>query len=417
MSSKGHLNPLLSAQKQVKEACDRLNLPPEVYELLKEPQKVIEINIPVRMDDGSTKVFPAYRSQHNNAVGPYKGGCRFHPDVNRDEVAALSIWMTFKCCVTGIPYGGGKGGIRVDPRTLSEGEKERLARGFVQGMYKELGEKVDSPAPDVNTNAQIMCWMADEYNKCVGHSAPGVFTGKAVEFGGSKGRTKATGLGVAISIREALKKDGKYIEGSKLAIQGFGNVGSWTALCATEMGAKIVAVAEWDATLYNEDGIDVEALAKYMADNKSIKGFSGAQEIDINKFWALSVDALAPCAMENSITADVAKLINTKLIAEGANGPTTIDADPILVEKGVNVIPDILANAGGVTVSYFEWVQNLYGYYWGEKEVEEKEEIAMVNAFNAIYDVAKEYNVPMRSAAYMHSIRKIAHVMKLRGWY
>ena len=409
------MNPLLMAQKQVKDACDRLKMPDSVYEILKNPLKVLEVSIPVKMDDGTVKVFTGYRSQHNDAVGPAKGGIRYHLDVNREEVMALSIWMTFKCSVTGLPYGGGKGGITVDPSTLSAGELERLTRGYMQGTYKILGEKVDIPAPDVNTNGQIIAWMTDEYNKLVGHSAIGVMTGKPVEFGGSKGREGATGLGVTFTVREAFKKLGINIKGSKVAVQGFGNVGSFFAQTSAELGAKIVAICEIDSTIYNAEGIDIMALREYRKKNGTIKGFS--KEISTEEFWSLEVDALVPAAMENAIDAEIAKTIRAKLIAEAANGPTSLEADKILADKGIHVLPDILANAGGVTVSYFEWVQNLHGYYWSAEEIHEKCERAMVEAFNAVYSVKEEYDVPMRTAAYMYSIKRIANVMKLRGWY
>ena len=412
-----NLNPLIMAQKQVKEACDRLGTPDSVYEILKNPQRVLEVSIPVKMDDGSVKVFTGYRAQHNDAVGPTKGGIRFHPGVTRDEVMALSIWMTFKCSVTGLPYGGGKGGITVDPSTLSQGELERLSRGYIQGIHKLLGEKFDIPAPDVNTNGQIMAWMTDEYNKLVGHSAIGVLTGKPVEFGGSKGREAATGLGVTFTVRETFKKLGIPMKGATMAVQGFGNVGSFFAKTSTELGAKIVAVCEFDGTIYNPDGFDIAALFAYKKEKGSIQGFPGAKSISTEAFWALEVDALVPAALENVINASIAETVRAKVIAEAANGPITLEADDILAKKGVLVMPDILANAGGVTVSYFEWVQNLQGYYWSEQEVHEKAERAMVDAFEAVYAVKEAYNVPMRTAAYMYSIKRIASIMKLRGWY
>lgn len=412
-----NLNPLIGAQSRVKAACDKLGLGADVYEILKNPMRTLEVSIPVKMDDGSIKVFTGYRAQHNTAIGPSKGGVRFHPMVTKDEVSALSIWMTFKCAVTGIPYGGGKGGIIVDPKTLSEGELERLCRGYVDAIYPILGEKKDVPAPDVNTNGQIMSWMIDEYIKLSGDASFGTFTGKPVELNGSKGRTRATGLGISIVIAESLRTMGKDMHGAKIAIQGFGNVGSFTAKCSYDMGAKIVSIAEWNTTLYNENGIDIDALMQFKNENKgSIKGFPGASEIDINTFWGLDVDVLAPCAMENTINADTAPLIKTNLVVEGANGPTTLDGERILNERGVMIVPDILANAGGVTVSYFEWVQNRYGYYWGEAEVEQKEEVAMKDAFAAIYKIKTEYNVTMREAAYMHSIKRVTDAMKSRGW-
>ena len=412
------LNPLIAAQQRVKVACDKLGMPADVYEILKNPQRMIEVSIPVKMDDGSIRVFTGFRAQHNTAVGPSKGGVRFHQNVTRDEVAALSIWMTFKCSVTGIPYGGGKGGIIVNPKELSAGELERLCRGYVDAIYPILGEKRDVPAPDVNTNGQIMAWMVDEYIKLSGESSFGTFTGKPVELAGSKGRNAATGLGISIIMDEALKKCGKQLSGARVAIQGFGNVGSFTAKCAHDMGARVIAIAEWNTTLYNENGLDIDALIKFKSDNQgSIKGFAGATEISAEEFWGLDVDVLTPCAMENTINKETAPLIKTKLVVEGANGPTTLEGEEILMKNGVTVVPDILANAGGVTVSYFEWVQNRYGYYWGEEEVEQKEKIAMKDAFDAIYKIKEEYNVSMREAAYMHSIKRVANAMKLRGWY
>jgi len=416
MAHQDNMNPFLNAQKQVKTACDKLGLDPKVYEILKQPMKVLEVAIPVKMDDGSIRVFTGYRAQHNDAVGPTKGGIRFHQNVTRDEVCALSIWMTFKCSVTGIPYGGGKGGIIVDPSTLSQGELERLSRGYIQAIYKLIGAQVDVPAPDVNTNGQIMAWMVDEYNKLVGRSELGVITGKPVEFGGSLGRNAATGFGVAVVAREAAKKVGIDFKGASIAVQGLGNVGSHTALNLQKLGGKIVAVCEWNGSIYDEKGIDINALVAYMKQNKKIVGFPGSKEITKEEFFALPVDILVPAALENQITAEVAETIKAKLVCEAANGPTTPDGDEVINKKGLLLTPDILTNAGGVTVSYFEWVQNLYGYYWTEKEVEEKEERAMVEAFNSIYAIKEEYNVSMREAAYMFSIKKVAAAMKVRGW-
>lgn len=420
--SKEVLNPLESAQLKIKEACQALNLEPEVYELLKEPQRVIEITIPVKMDDGSLRTFKGYRSLHNDAVGPGKGGIRFHPGVNMDEVKALSIWMTFKCCVTGIPYGGGKGGVTVDPQSLSTGELERLSRGYIQGLYKYLGDQIDVPAPDVNTNGQIMAWMMDEYIKLTGKFSLGTITGKPVEWGGSKGRNEATGFGVAVIAREFAKKYGVDIKGARVAVQGFGNVGSFTVKDVQGQGAKIVAIGEWTKAvgtyaIYNEDGLDYEDMAKYMKDHRSLVDYPKAKMISLDDFWKLEVDILIPAALENAITEEVAEKINAKLICEAANGPITPEADQVLEKRGIPVSPDILTNSGGVTVSYFEWVQNLYGYYWSEKEVEEKQEVEMVKAFNAIWKLKNEYNVTIREAAYMLSVKKVADVMKLRGWY
>ena len=413
-----NLNPLASAQFQLKTACDKMGMDPAVYEILKNPQKVLEVNIPVKMDDGKVNVYTAYRSMHNDAIGPYKGGIRFHPSVHSDEVKALSIWMTVKCSLTGVPYGGGKGGICVDPSTLSEAEKERLARGYIQATHKLLGEKVDIPAPDVGTNAQIMAWMTDEYLKIAGHSALGVLTGKPVEFGGSKGRVAATGLGVAIVAREAANKLGIGIDGSKFTVHGYGNVGIYAAMSMESFGSSMIAVMVRDIALYNPRGISAEKLQAYkQKNNGSIKGFPDAKQITADEFWAMEAEFLLPCALENAITSENAPKIKAKMIAEGANGPVTPEADEILNSNGVIVIPDILANAGGVVVSYFEWCQNLYGYYWSDAEVAAKEEDCLASAFEAVYGVKKEHNVSFRAAAYMYSIKRLAHVMKLRGWY
>lgn len=410
------------AQAQVKNACDKLGMEPQVYELLKEPRRVIEVNIPVKMDDGSIKVFKGYRSQHCDAVGPTKGGIRFHPNVSLEEVKALSIWMTFKCSVTGIPYGGGKGGIIVDPSELSEGELERLSRGYIDGIYKLIGEKVDVPAPDVNTNGKIMSWMVDEYNKLVGVSSIGVLTGKPVEFGGSLGRNEATGYGVAVTVRESANKMGIDMTHAKIAVQGFGNVGAFTVKNIQKLGGTVVAVAEWAKevgpyAIYKEDGLDFQAMWDYRAEKGNLVDFPGSKMISMDEFWSAQVDVVVPAALENSIDAAVAEKIQAKLVCEAANGPTTPEGDEVLNRKGIILTPDILTNAGGVTVSYFEWVQNLYGYYWSEAEVEAKEDEAMVKAFEALWAIKEEYGVTMRESAYMHSVKRVATAMKLRGWY
>ena len=421
--AKESLNPLLGAQSQVKKACDALNLGDDVYELLKEPKRMIEISIPVRMDDGKLKVFKGYRALHNDAIGPGKGGIRFHPGVNPDEVKALSIWMTFKCGVMGVPYGGGKGGITVDSLALSQNELEQLSRGYVQGLYKYLGEKIDVPAPDVGSSGQVMAWMVDEYIKLTGgENNLGVITGKPVEWGGSQGRNEATGFGISVITKAAAEDMGMDISKTKVAIQGFGNVGRFTVKNIERQGFKIVGLAEWTPkegtyALYNEDGLDFQDMADYMDQNKNLVDYPKAKKISLEEFWELDVDIFIPAALENAITEKEAKVIKAKLICEGANGPITTEGDRVLNERGIVVTPDILTNAGGVTVSYFEWVQNLYGYYWSEEEVEEKQEIEMLNAFNDIWELKDEYNVTAREAAYMISVKKVADVMKLRGWY
>ncbi len=417
-----NLNPLVSAQAQVQHACDALKLGPEVYELLKEPKRIIEVSIPVRMDDGTLRSFKGYRALHNDAIGPGKGGIRLHPGVNPDEVKALSIWMTFKCGVMGVPYGGGKGGITVDPLTLSQGELERLSRGYIQGLYKYLGEKIDIPAPDVGSNGQVMAWMVDEYIKLTGANHMGVLTGKPVSWGGSQGRNEATGFGVSVITREAAAKAGINMKKANVAIQGFGNVGRFTVKNVERQGANIVAIGEWSPkvgtfAIYNENGLDFQDMADYVDQNKTLVGYPKGKQISLEEFWALDVDIMIPAALENAIQEKEAKLIKAKLVTEAANGPITAEADAIFKENGVIVTPDILSNAGGVTVSYFEWVQNRYGYYWSEKEVEDKQEVEMVNAFNDIWDLSQEYKVTLREAAYMISVKKVADVMKLRGWY
>ncbi|MCD5411155.1 MAG: Glu/Leu/Phe/Val dehydrogenase [Clostridiales bacterium] len=412
------LNPFEIAQLQVKTACDKLGTDPAVYEILKNPMRVLEVSIPVKMDDGSTKSFIGYRSQHNDAVGPFKGGVRFHPDVTRDEVKALSTWMTFKCGVVGIPYGGGKGGITVEPHDLSKGELERLSRGFARAIAPIIGEKKDIPAPDVNTNGQIMTWMIDEYEKTTGRFEPGVFTGKPLDFYGSLGRTEATGYGTAIMARDAAKKIGLSLDGATIAIQGFGNVGSYAALYIIEMGAKVVAVSDSTGCIVNEDGLDIEKLIEYTAKNRHVKGFEGAKkELHRDEVLIQDVDILMPCALENQITSKNVNDIKAKIVSEGANGPTTPEADKIMFEKGIVVVPDILANAGGVTVSYFEWVQNLMRYSWTFEEVQKKQDKLMIDAFEEIWKLKEEHGVNMRTAAYMMSIKRIATAMKLRGWY
>ncbi len=414
----GKANPFETAQQQVKNACDKLGTDAAVYEILKNPMRTLEVAIPVKMDDGTVKSFIGYRAQHNDAIGPFKGGVRFHQGVTRDEVKALSTWMTFKCGVMGVPYGGGKGGITVDPRELSQGELERLSRGYSRAISPIIGEKVDIPAPDVGTNGQVMTWFVDEYEKATGEFAPGVFTGKPVEFYGSLARTEATGYGVALAAREAAKKLNIDMTQAKVAIQGFGNVGSFTGKYITELGGTIVAVADHTGGVENSKGLNAEELAQYVKENGGVKGFPGAEnEFDRDAIIGYECDILLPCALENSITSENANDVRAKVVCEGANGPTTLEADEILKEKGIIVVPDIFANAGGVTVSYFEWVQNLQRYNWTFEEVQEKQEKLMVKAFNEIWDLKDEHGVELRTAAFMISIKRVADAMKLRGWY
>ena len=416
--AKETLNPFEIAQKQVKSACDKLNADPAVYEILKNPMRVLEVSFPVRLDNGTVKTFTGFRSQHNNAVGPFKGGLRFHPNVTRDEVKALSTWMTFKCSVAGIPYGGGKGGMAIDPKDYSKAELERISKGFAKAISPIIGEKVDIPAPDVNTNGQIMSWMVDAYEEIEGKSAKGVFTGKPLEFGGSLARTEATGYGVNLAAKKALEKLNIDVKGATYAVQGFGNVGFYTAYYAHKDGAKIVAFSNVDVAIYNENGIDMEAVIKDFKENGCISENKGyGKDITNAELLELEVDVLTPCALENQITSENADRIKAKAVVEGANGPTTPEADEILFKKGILVVPDILANAGGVVVSYFEWVQNLQSYYWSFEEVQQKENALLSGAFEDVWALAAEYKVDLRNAAYMKSIERIAKAMKLRGWY
>ena len=416
--AKETLNPFEIAQKQIKSACDKLNADPAVYEILKNPMRVLEVSFPVKLDNGTVKTFIGYRSQHNNAVGPFKGGLRFHPGVTRDEVKALSTWMTFKCSVAGIPYGGGKGGMAIDPKDYSKAELERISKGFATAISPIIGEKVDIPAPDVNTNGQIMSWMVEAYEKVAGKSTKGVFTGKPLEFGGSLARTEATGYGVHLTAKKALAKLNMDVKGATYAVQGFGNVGFYTAYYAHKDGAKIIAFSNSHVAIYNENGIDMEAVIKDFEENGRIltnKGYG--KDITNAELLELEVDVLAPCALENQITSENADRIKAKVITEGANGPTTPEADEILFKKGIVVIPDILANSGGVVVSYFEWVQNLQSYYWSFEEVQQKEDALLSTAFEDVWALADEYKVDLRNAAYMKSIERISKAMKLRGWY
>lgn len=415
--NKENLNPLKSVQERLKFACGMIDLKEEVFEMLKEPQRVIEVSIPVKMDNGTTEVFKGYRSVHSDALGPAKGGIRFHPDVNMEEIKALSIWMSLKCAIVSVPYGGAKGGITVDPSRLSNGELERLSRGYISSLYKYLGEKVDIPAPDVNTNGQIMAWMADEYIKLTGNNSMGIITGKPISWGGSQGRIEATGHGIAVISKAVLGKFGRDIKGAKAAVQGFGNVGGNTVKHLQKQGAKVVAIAKKDFAIYNKEGIDYLEISEFAKTDKDLRNYPYAKEISLTDFWSLEVDLLVPAALENAITREIADMINSKIIVEGANGPVTQGADKILEDKGIVVVPDILANSGGVTVSYFEWIQNQYGYYWSEEEVIEKEEAVLMGAFNDLWKFKESRNCTFRKATYKHGVKRITDVMKLRGWF
>lgn len=409
-------NSFRNAQLRLKAACDKLGYEDSIYQILKEPSRVIEISIPVKMDDGSLEVFKGYRVVHNDSLGPAKGGIRFHTDVDGDEIKALSIWMSLKCGIAGLPYGGAKGGITVDPTRLSQGELERLSRGYIDGIYKYIGERIDIPGPDVNTNAQIMAWMVDQYCKLTGTNSLGVITGKPVYWGGSQGRTEATGYGLSVICKTVLKKLGRDIKGSTVAIQGFGNVGGFSAKHLEKQGAKIVSIAKRGFAIYNEKGLYYDDIMDFLSKDKDLRNYPKAKVISIDEFWSLNVDIMLPAALGNVIDADIAEKIKATIVCEGANGPITPSGDEVLDRKGILVVPDVLANSGGVTVSYFEWVQNQYGYYWTEEEVFEKEESVLIRAFNDIWNFKEELNSTFREAAYMHSVRKMAEVMKTRGW-
>ena len=416
-------NPYDNVLKVVKEAADILGYTDSDIEAIKYPERELKVAIPVRMDDGTTKVFEGYRVQHSTSRGPAKGGVRFHPAVNPDEVRALAAWMTFKCAVVNIPYGGGKGGVIVNPAELSARELEQLSRGYVRGIYKLIGEKIDVPAPDVGTDYRIMSWMLDEYIKLTGDSAClGVFTGKNPKWGGSLGRSESTGYGIYLVAKFAAEKLGIDMNKARVAVQGFGNAGRFTVKNMEKNGAKVVAIAEWtkkDGTyaIYKEDGLDFDAMVDYMAaHDHSLIGFPGSKTISIDEFWSMNVDIIVPAALENSITEEVAEKLNCKMVAEAANGPTTPGADEVLKRRGIILTPDILTNAGGVTVSYFEWVQNVQGYYWSEEEVFKRQEESMRIAFNNIWNLAEEKKVTVREAAYLVSVKRIYEAMQLRGW-
>lgn len=410
------LTPMEMAQSQLKAAAEKLDLDKGVLEMLLEPQRVVIVRIPVKMDNGTTRVFTGYRSQHSDAIGPAKGGVRFHPDVSLDEVMALSFWMTFKCGVVGLPYGGGKGGVAVNPKELSQTELERLSRGYVRALYDVLGSEKDIPAPDVYTNAQIMSWMMDEYSVIRRYTDFGMITGKPIVLGGSKGRSEATARGVVVTTLEAIKKMNMHISDATVAIQGFGNAGSVAANILYNLGAKIVAISDSKGAVYSENGLDPKALEKHKDETGSVVGFSGGRDIAGGELLELPVDILIPAALEKVITEDNAPYIKAKIVAEAANGPTMPKADEILNKNGVLVIPDILCNAGGVTVSYFEWVQNNYGYYWSEDEVNSRLTEKMQDAFFSVWQMSTEYNTDMRTAAYMVAVKRISEAIKLRGW-
>lgn len=404
-----------STQEIIHEALDKLGFDEGMYDLVKEPLRLLTVRIPVRMDDGSVKTFTGYRAQHNDAVGPTKGGVRFHPDVDEDEVKALSMWMTLKCGIVDLPYGGGKGGIVCDPRQMSIHEVERLSRGYVRAISQIVGPTKDIPAPDVFTNSQIMAWMMDEYSMMDAFNSPGFITGKPIVLGGSQGRDRSTALGVVIAIEEAAKRRGKQIKDSRVVIQGFGNAGSFLAKFLYDAGAKIVGISDAYGALHDPNGLDIN----YLLDRRDSFGTVTnlfEDTITNKELFELDCDILVPAAISNQITGDNAHDIKAEIVVEAANGPTTPEATKILTERGILLVPDVLASAGGVTVSYFEWVQNNQGYYWTEEEVNEKLRDKLVTAFDNVYSLAENRKIDMRLAAYIIGIKRTAEAARYRGW-
>ncbi len=410
------LNPFLRAQQSYKEAVETLGLEPAVYEILKQPMRTFEVAVPFVRDDGTLQVFTGYRVQHNDALGPTKGGLRFHPDVNVDEVKALAMWMSVKCALLNLPYGGGKGGIACDVDQLSEGEIERLSREYIRAVSLVIGPDKDIPAPDVSTNPQIMAWMVDEYSRIRGENTFGLITGKPLVIGGSKGRVEATGRGLVFATRQLAMEMGIEFGHSRVAVQGFGNVGSVASSIAHHMGARVVAVSDKDGGLYNASGIDIDNLLEYKRTHRNLNGYPDAEPISNRELLELPVDILFPAALENQITADNAANIQAKIVGEGANGPTTPEADAILFDKGVMVIPDVLGNSGGVTVSYFEWVQNQSRFYWSEDEVNQRLEEYMSRAMAEMHRMHERFGVTLRKAAYLVATDRLAQAMRVRGW-
>jgi glutamate dehydrogenase (NAD(P)+) len=410
-------NPFEAMSERFDRAAKLLNLDTDLYAVLRVPNREIKVYVPVRMDSGHIQVFEGYRVQHNFARGPAKGGIRYAPDVSLDEVKALAAWMTWKCAVVNVPFGGGKGGVICDPRQMSLGELERLTRRYTSELIDFIGPDKDVPAPDMNTNEQTMAWIMDTYSMHARHTVNAVVTGKPVALGGSLGRREATGRGVLFCMNEAIKRFGLTPQTASVVVQGSGNVGGIGATLMHEAGYKVVAISEVNGGIYNKNGIDIQKALDYLQKTKSFDGYEGVEFVSNSDLLELECDVLAPCATENQITSENASRIKCKILAEGANGPTTPKADKVLHENGVFVIPDILANAGGVTVSYFEWVQDRMGYFWREDEVNQRLEEKMVDSFNEVAHYSDTHNVDMRTAAYMLAIDRVAYHTRMRGIY
>lgn len=411
------VNPWESAAHRFDEAAELLKLDDGMRKVLKRPAMELSVNFPVVLDDGRIEVFTGYRVQHSIARGPAKGGIRFAPDVSLDEVRALAAWMTWKCAVVNIPFGGGKGGVICEPHLLSEGELERITRRYTAEVSEFIGPERDVPAPDVNTNEQTMAWIMDTYSMHQRHTVTAVVTGKPLELGGSRGRPEATGRGCMFVTIQALQRLGLPVQDTRVIIQGFGNVGGMAARLMSRAGFKIVCIVEYDGAVYNPRGVDVQKLTDHRRETGSIRGFAGSEDVDKNEALLMDCEVLIPAARENVITSSNADHIKAKILCEGANGPTTFVADSILSEKKVFVIPDILANAGGVTVSYFEWVQDRQGYFWSEKRVNEQLEEIMVASFNDVTQYADRHGVNNRTAAYMLALDRVANAIRKRGLY
>ena len=410
-------NPWEAQAARFEYAATKLNLDKGLWKILSQPNREIIVHIPVQMDDGRMELFTGYRVQHSTARGPAKGGLRYSPEVNLDEVRALAAWMTWKCAVVNIPFGGSKGGIICDPKKMSQNELERLTRRYTSELIEFLGPEKDVPAPDVNTNEQTMAWMMDTFSMHMRQTVTACVTGKPIDIGGSRGRREATGRGVMVVTDQALKKLGMDRDSTRVIVQGFGNVGSNAAHLMFQNGYTIVGIAEWDGGIYNKHGIDLDALWEYHQKNRTIHGFPGAEKYDSAELLVTDCEVLIPAATENVITSKNASRVKAKILVEGANGPTTTNADKILGEKGVFIVPDILANAGGVTTSYFEWVQDRQGYFWTEAMVNERLDQIMVDSFNDVVHYAEKHAVDNRTASYMLAIDRVASVIRQRGIY
>jgi len=411
------MNPFEIAQLQLAHAAEVMGLDDTTHELLRWPMREFHVRIPVQMDDGTTRIFEGFRVQYNDARGPTKGGLRFHPDETYDTVRALAAWMTWKCAVVDIPLGGGKGGVICNPKEMSQGELQRLSRGYIRALGHYIGPEIDVPAPDVYTNPQIMAWMMDEYCKMVGFQAPGVITGKPIPLGGSQGRGDATARGGMFTIREAAKTLGIDLSQATIAVQGYGNAGQFAHKLASELfGSRIVAVSDSKGGIYNPEGLDFEAVSEHKSTQGTVFSYPGGKQISNEELLALDVDILIPAALEGMIRADNAQNVGAKIVAELANGPTTPEADEILHKNGVFVIPDFLCNAGGVTVSYFEQVQNAYGYYWDVDMVYQRLDQKMTAAFHSVHKTAQRFQIDNRIAAYVVAVARVAEACSLRGW-